>query len=197
MIFDLGNVIIDWNPRHLYRQLFADDEEAMERFLAEVTTPAWNRALDGGRSFAEAIAELQREHPQHHDLIAAYWHRWPEMIGEVNAETVAIARELRSRGVRVFALSDWSVETYPFIKDWLDGLQLFEDIQISGEIGMTKANPQAFRLGAQRFNIDPSKTIFIDDIAGNVDSARAAGLTGIRFTTAEALRQELIEVGLL
>ena len=103
-IFDLGGVFIDWNPRYLYRSLFPGDEEGMERFLSEVTTGPWNRQMDAGKPFAEAVAELQREHPDQAELIAAYWDRWPEMLGKVNLETAAIVRDLRSRGLRVFAL---------------------------------------------------------------------------------------------
>jgi len=195
-IFDLGGVFIDWNPRNLYRQLF-DDEVAMETFLAEVTTSDWNRDLDGGRSFAEAIAALQLEHPEHADLIAAYWDRWPEMLGDVNAGTVAIVRELRGRGVRVYALSDWSAETFPLAKDVAGDLAVFEDVQISGEVGMTKADPRAFELATRRFRVDPGRTVFIDDVTANVESARRAGFTAIQFTSAEQLRDELTQLGLL
>lgn len=197
VIFDLGGVFIDWNPRHLYRQLFAGDEESMERFLAEVATSEWNRELDGGRPFAEAIAQLQLEHPEHKDLIAAYWDRWPEMLGEVNAETVEIVRELRSRGMRVYALSDWSAETFPLTRGVIAELDLFDDIQISGDVGMTKANPRAFDLAARRFNVNPTETVFVDDIPANVKSARAAGFTAIHFTTASALRAELMALGVI
>ena len=100
-VFDLGGVFIDWNPRYLYRKLFVDDEAAMETFLAEVTTSAWNLQMDAGKAFAEAIDELQREHPGHADLIAAYRERWPEMLGEVNAafapQTCAVERERAER----------------------------------------------------------------------------------------------------
>jgi len=193
VIFDLGGVFIDWNPRHLYRQLFPGDEEGMERFLAEVTTPTWNRELDGGRSFAEAITEL----PEHADLIAAYWDRWPEMLGDVNVETVAIVRELRDRGVHVFALSDWSAETFPLAKGRITDLALFEDVQISGEAKITKADPRAFELATDRFGVDPSATVFVDDIAANVESAWAAGFTAIQFVSSEKLRAKLAELGVL
>jgi 2-haloacid dehalogenase len=190
-IFDLGGVLIDWNPRYLYRTLFPDDEEGMEHFLANVTTSAWNRQLDAGRPFADAIAELQREHPEKADLIAAYWHRWPEMLGEVNAETVRIVRDLKRRGLRVFALSDWSAETLPRARPRIAELDLFDDIQISGEARVTKPDPRAFTLAIERFGVDPGRTFFIDDIAANVEAARAAGLTAIQFASAADLRKRI------
>lgn len=197
VIFDLGGVLIDWNPRYLYRRFFVDDEPGLERFLAEVTTSEWNRGLDGGRSFAEAIADLQQQHPHRAELIAMYWDRWPEMLGGVNDATAAVVRELKKRGVPVFALSDWSAETFPLAKSVVPELDLFDDIQISGEAGMTKIDPRAFALAIERFKIDPARTVFIDDAPVNIDNARAAGLTAIRFTGADQLRSELTRLGML
>jgi 2-haloacid dehalogenase len=196
-IFDLGGVFIDWNPRYLYRSLFPDDEDGMERFLAHVTTSSWNRQMDAGKPFADAIAELRREHPDKAELIAAYWDRWPEMLGQVNLETAAIVRDLRSRGLRVFALSDWSAETFPHARRIATQLDLFDDIQISGEAGITKPDRRAFELAASRFQIDPARALFVDDIQANVDAAYAAGFTAIRFTTAADLRDRLTELRVL
>jgi 2-haloacid dehalogenase len=196
-VFDLGGVFIDWNPRYLYRSLFPDDKDGMEHFLAHVTTSSWNRQMDAGKPFAEAIAELQREHPDKADLIAAYWDRWPEMLGKVNFETAAIVRDLRSRGLRVFALSDWSAETFPHARRMAAELELFDDIQISGEAGVTKPDRRAFELAASRFKVDPARAFFVDDIQANVDAAHAAGFHAIRFTTAADLRDRLTELGAL
>ena len=169
----------------------------MERFLAEVTTSEWNREFDAGRSFAEGIADLQRQHPQHRELIAMYWDRWPEMLGGVNDGTAQIIRDLKTRGVRVFALSDWSAETFPFAKGVVPELDLFDDIQISGEAGMTKLDPRAFVLAIERFRVEPAKTIFVDDVAANVETAKAAGVTAIRFSDAHQLREDLTALGVL
>ena len=196
-IFDLGGVFIDWNPRYLYRSLFPDDEDGMERFLAQVTTSSWNGQMDAGKPFAEAIGELQREHPDKAELIAAYWDRWPEMLGKVNPETAAIVRDLRSRGLGVFALSNWSAETFPHAQRLATELELFDDIQISGEARITKPDRRAFELAARRFKVDPARTLFVDDIEANVAAARAAGFTGIRFTSAAALRDRLTELRVL
>jgi len=196
-IFDLGGVLIDWNPRYLYRKLFAGDDAAMERFLAEVTTPAWNRQMDGGRPFSEAIAELQREHPHHAELIQAYFDRWPEMIGEVNADAAAIIRELRAAGLRVFALSDWSAETFPLARRVAAELELFDNILISGEARLTKPDPRLFALACERFGVVPAETFFVDDAPANIEGARLFGLAAIPFTDAAALREALSALGVL
>lgn len=196
-IFDLGGVLIDWNPRHLYRKLFAGDDVAMERFLAEVTTPAWNRQMDGGRPFADAIAELQRQHPHHAELIQAYFDRWPEMIGEVNADTAAIVRELRAAGLRVFALSDWSAETFPLARGVAAQLELFDEILISGEARLTKPDPRLFAMACERFDVVPAETFFVDDVPANIEGARLFGLAAILFTDAAALRATLSALGVL
>src|SRR3954447_5322871 len=165
---------IDWNPRYMYRKLFVDDEPGMERFLAEVTTGAWNLQMDAGKPFADAVAELQREHPEYTDLISAYSERWPEMLGEVNAETAQIVRDVHHRGLGVFALSNWSAETFPLARSVAKELELFDDILISGEIGVTKPDPRAFELAVARFGVAPVTTFFVDDIAANVHASRAA-----------------------
>ena len=196
-IFDLGGVFIDWNPRYLYRALFPDDVLGMERFLAHVTTAAWNRQMDAGKPFAQAIAELQREHPDDAHLIAAYWDRWPEMLGEVNQDTATIVREVRERGLRVFALTDWSAETFHHARQLAPELALFEDIQVSGEEKLTKPDPRTFARAAERFGVDPRTTFFTDDVSANVEGARKAGFTAIQFTGAEALRATLRDLRVL
>src|SRR3954453_10890091 len=196
-IFDLGGVFIDWNSCHLYRKLFAGDEAAMEKFLAEVTTGDWNLRMDAGRPFAVAVAELQREHPEQADLIAAYHERWPEMLGEVNQDTAQIVRDLQARGLRVYALSNWSAETFPHARLVAKELELFDDILISGEMRLIKPDPRAFAYAAGRFGVDPAATFFVDDVAANVDAARTAGFTAIQFTDAAELRSELVRRGVL
>ena len=146
-IFDLGGVLIDWNPRHLYRKLFAGDDEAMERFLADVCTPAWNRELDRGRLFQEAIDELAGEHPHEAPLIQAYWDRWPEMLGGLDREVLAILDQLHARGLRLYALSNWSAQTYGATRHLVPELDLFDGVLISGEAGHVKPEPEIFSPG--------------------------------------------------
>lgn len=168
----------------------------MERFLAEVTTPAWNHELDAGRSFAEAIADLQRAHPEQADLIAAYWDRWHEMVGAVNGDTAQIVRELRELGLHVYALSNWSAETYPRTLPLAPQLGLFEDVLLSGEAKVAKPDPRAFELAIERFRVDPARTVYVDDIPANVEAGRRAGLTALLFTDATTLRAALRDLGI-
>jgi 2-haloacid dehalogenase len=196
VVFDLGGVLIDWNPRHLYHSLF-DDEAEMERFLAEVATPAWNHEQDRGRPFAEAIAELTREHPDRADLIAAYWDRWPEMLGDAFHETVDIVADLRATDVRLFALTNWSAETFPFAAPRYPFLDWFEAVIVSGDVKLVKPDPAIFRLLVERHRLEPSRTILIDDTLANVRAAAALGFRAIRFTDAATLRRNLVAIGLL
>jgi 2-haloacid dehalogenase len=196
-IFDLGGVLIDWNPRYLYRRLFAGDEPGMERFLAEVCTPAWNRELDRGRPFQEAIDELKLEHPGQAPLIQAYWDRWPEMLGEVDRGTGELLCLLRATGLRLFALSDWSAQTFAVTRERVPELRLFEDILVSGEVGLVKPDPQLFELACRRFGVAPGRAFFVDDSAANVEGAQRIGMTALLFTGAGALRRILQELGVL
>lgn len=196
VVFDLGGVLIDWNPRHLYRKLFGADEAAMEAFLEQVCTGAWNERQDRGRSWAEAVAEAVARHPAHAAHIRAYHERWEEMLGGALHDSVAILRELKAAGVRVLALTNWSAETFPIAERRFDFLAWFDGIVVSGREGLMKPEPEIFRLLVERHRLDPSRTVFIDDHARNVDAALAAGLRALRFVEARRLRAELIELGL-
>jgi len=197
VVFDLGGVLIDWNPRYLYRQLFGGDEAAMETFLAEVTTPEWNLQQDAGRSWDEAVEVLTRRHPEYGELIAAYRDRWPETLGEAIGPTVAVLDELRHAGVRLFALSNWSAETFPVARPRYPFLEWFEGIVISGEVGITKPDERVYRHLLERYGLDPARTVFVDDSEANVRAAHAVGMIGIRFEGGDALRTALADLGML
>jgi 2-haloacid dehalogenase len=197
VVFDLGGVLIDWNPRYLYRQLFDGDDVAMERFLAEVATPEWNLQQDAGRTWDEAVEALTRQHPEHAELIAAYRDRWTETLGEAIGPTVAVLDELRQTGVRLFALSNWSAETFPAARPRYPFLEWFEGIVISGEVGITKPDERVYRHLLERFGLDAASTVFIDDSEANVRAAQEVGMIAIRFEGGDALRSALTEVGLL
>ena len=190
-IFDLGGVLIDWDPRYLYRKLFPGDEEGMERFLAEVTTNDWNQQMDAGRAWHEAIAELKELHPDKTELIQAYLDRWPEMLGDVDAEVAQVIRDLRAAGLRVYAISNWSADTFSVAHAMVPELSLFDDRVISGEERMVKPDPEIFLLACRRFGVEPHEVLFVDDRPENVEAARAVGMTGIQFTGADALRRTL------
>ncbi len=195
VIFDLGGVLIDWNPRHLYRTLFADEAE-MERFLAEVCTPAWNLEQDRGRPWAQAIAELSAQHPEKAELIAAYRQRWPEMLNGAIAGTVALLERLDVAGVPLYALTNWSAETWPYAEQLYPFLARFRGIVVSGRIGMVKPEPAIYRHALARFGLRPERTLFIDDAPHNVEAARAVGLKAIRFVGPEALARDFARYGL-
>jgi len=196
VVFDLGGVLIDWDPRYLYRQLF-DDPDEMESFLAEVTTAEWNAHQDAGRPWAEAIELLVAEHPERRELIEAFHGRWPEMLAGEIPGTVHVLAELRAAGVRLVALSNWSAEMFPIARERFDFLAWFEGIVISGDVGVNKPDRQIFELLMDRFGIEPAAALFIDDSSANVDAATALGFHAIQFTDPKALRVELVRLGLL
>jgi len=195
--FDLGGVLIAWDPRHLYRKLFAGDETAMEHFLANVCTHEWNRCQDAGRSFAEGARLLKAEHPEKAELIDAYFSRFDEMMPGPIAGSVEILAELRDRGTPLYGLTNFSAETYPPAFERFEFLRWFDGILVSGEVGLIKPDPRIFELLIERFAIDPRRAVYIDDVETNVIAARPLGIHGIHFTTPAALRAELAELGLL
>jgi 2-haloacid dehalogenase len=190
VVFDLGGVLIDWDPRYLYRKLLAD-EAAVEEFLATVCTPEWNAELDRGRPFAEGVAELVERHPEHAAAIAAYHERWPEMLAGDLPDTVEVLAELRAAGVPLYALTNWSAETFAITRGRFEWLDWFDGLLVSGEERMTKPDPAFFRLLLDRFGLDPGATVFVDDSEANVAAARELGIDAVRFTGPDQLRREL------
>ncbi len=197
VVFDLGGVLIDWDPRHLYRKLFAGDEAAMERFLATVCTHEWNRCQDAGRSFAEGARLLKAKHPDKAELIDAYAARFDEMMVGPITGSVEILAELRDRGTPLFGLTNWSNETYPPARERFAFLSWFRGILVSGEVGVIKPDPRIFELLIERFGIEPEQAVYIDDVKANAIAARRFGIHAVHFTTSAALRRELVELGLL
>ncbi len=196
VVFDLGGVLIEWDPRYLYRQLF-DDPEEMEWFLAEVTTAEWNAHQDAGRPWGEAVELLVAEYPERRELIEAFHRRWPEMLAGEIPGTVDVLADLRATGVRLLALSNWSAEMFPVARERFDFLEWFEGIVISGEVGVNKPDRRIFEHLAEQFGIEPAEALFIDDSSANIDAARALGFRAIQFSDAAALRRDLRRVGLL
>lgn len=197
IIFDLGGVLIDWNPRYLYRKIFAD-EAAMERFLSGVTTPDWNEEQDAGRPLQEATEWLVARHPEQEAEIRAFYGRWDEMLAGPIEGTVYLLRELKERGDhRLFALTNWSAETWPVAWERYDFLRWFGDILVSGRERMRKPEERFYRLMEERFGIRLEESLFIDDNLRNVEAARRCGLETLHFESPEKLRRELEERGLI
>ena len=196
VVFDLGGVVVDWNPRYLYRKIFPTEAE-VEGFLDKVCTMAWNVEQDRGRPWAEAIRQLQGRFPQFSQEIDAYRSRWPEMLAGDLPESVAILSRLRAEPVRLLALTNWSAETCPMARERCPFLQWFEGIVVSGEEGLIKPDPAIFRRLCERYGVTPARAVFIDDSARNVEAAQALGFHGIHFTGTASLREGLQALGLL
>ena len=197
VVFDLGGVLLDWNPRHLYRKLFAGDEMAMEDFLGNVCTVEWNERQDAGRSFADATAELLPRHADKAPVIEAFGRRFDEMIAGSIEGSVDILADLKRAGVPRYALTNWSAETFPPQRQRFEFLSWFDGIVVSGDEGVIKPDPRIFRILLERYRIDPREAVFIDDNPANAEAAASLGIHGIHFRTPELLRRELESLNLL
>lgn len=197
VVFDFGGVLLDWNPRHLYRKLFAGDEAAVDAFLTEVCPPEWNLAQDAGRDFDAAVAALMPAHRDKLPLILAWRDRFEEMIPDALHDTVAVARELKDRGVPLYALTNWSHETFPGQRRRFDFMDWFAGIVVSGEEKVAKPDPRIYRILLERYGLRAAEAVFIDDNPHNAQAASALGLHGVHFRSAAELRRELRELALL
>ncbi len=196
IIFDLGGVLVDWDPRYLYRKVFATEKE-VDWFLANVCTQPWNTQQDAGRSFEEGIALLEDKFPEYAFAIRFYWTRWGEMMGGEVPGTADVLREVKAKGYRVFALSNWSAQTFPLAQARFDFLKEFDGIVISGEEKLVKPDPVIFTRLLEKYNLKASNCVFIDDNAANISKAADLGFETILFTGADSLRQTLISRGIL
>lgn len=196
IIFDLGGVLIDWNPRYLYRHIFPTEKE-MEWFLSNVCTPQWNTQQDAGRPFDEGIKLLEAKFPEYTFAINFYWSRWEEMLGGEIKESVKILRELKQAGYRLYALTNWSAETFPIARKRYEFLQWFDGMIVSGEERLVKPDPVIFSRLLQRYNLKASNCVFIDDNAANISKAADLGFETILFTQPDALREALLTRALL
>ena len=197
IIFDFGGVLIDWNPRHLYRKLFPGDEPAMERFLAEIGFDEWNRLQDAGRPFSVAVPELCARHPQYCDLIRAYDERYPESLGGAIPGTVDILQRLWRAGLPLFALSNWPAEKYYQVRSNFAFFSWFQEIVISGEVGCAKPDRRIFQILLDKVKRPPESCLLIDDAPANISAAQALGFHTIRFQSPAQLAGELDSRGLL
>ncbi len=193
IVFDFGGVLLDWNPRYLYRDYFRD-EEAMEHFLANVCTGEWNTKQDGGRPFAEAVRTLQAEHPSHHDAIRLFFDRWEEMLKGEIPEGVALLRRLKAEGYNVYGLTNWSSETIHIAYRKYDFFHLFEGVVVSGEEKLLKPDKRLFQVLLDRYKLDASESVFIDDNPANVEAARELGFGGVLFDNIESVEKRLSEL---
>ena len=197
IVFDLGGVLIDWNPRYVYRQLLESEAE-VNQFLEEVATMDWNIQQDRGRTLAEGTRLLIERHPNHTELIEAYYGRWTEMLGGPIAETVEMLDELRQNGkYRLLALTNWSAETFPIAQKRYKFLGWFEGIVVSGVEQCIKPEPQIYQILFERYKLNPVDCLFIDDNEKNVTGSISAGMPALHFENPAQLRQELVSRGIL
>ena len=196
IVFDLGGVLIDWNPRYLYKKIFASEEE-MEWFLSNVCTPQWNTQQDAGRPFAQGIALAKEKYPKYAPQIEDYYKRWEEMLGGPIKGTVAIWHELKDKDYRIYALTNWSAETFPIAKAKYDFLQQMDGIVVSGEEHLVKPDPEIYARLLKRFGLHSPNCVYIDDNAANVSAAAMLGFDAISFQSPDALRMELLKRGIL
>ncbi|MGB5431959.1 MAG: HAD family phosphatase [Acidimicrobiia bacterium] len=197
VVFDIGAVLVDWNPEYLYAKVIPDPDER-RWFLNEICTPEWNFAMDAGTSVSEEVAKLAAERPEYADLINPWWDRWREMLGDEIPGTRAIVEELKRSGKPVYALTNWNAQTwvigvaeFPFLGEIFDG------VVVSGQEGVTKPDPRIFEILSSRYDLEASKTVFIDDSPKNVAAATALGYQAHLFTSAPELEAWLKKINVL
>ncbi|WP_426239257.1 HAD family hydrolase [Pararhizobium sp. DWP1-1-3] len=196
VVFDIGGVLIDWNPAYLYRKLLPD-EASVSQFLKEICTGAWNEQFDAGVPFADGIADLAARHPDRADLIEAYWHRWHEMLGEEIPGTARVLERLKAADVPVHAISNWSAETFPRALERFPFLDAFDILVVSGREQLVKPGIAIFKLFLERAGVPAEDCLFIDDNPANIATAASLGFQTELFRTAEALEKRLAAMGLL
>ena len=196
LLWDVGNVIVRWNPRTLYAKIFKEPAD-LDRFLSHVGTLDWHAATDRGVTFADNIAALSAQHPHHAEHIAAWWGRWDEMLSGAIPETESVIEDLAARGVPQFALTNMSSETWPGVKAMSPAFRHFRDAIVSAEERVIKPEPRIYEIVLERTGLRPADLLFVDDSAANIAAAAAMGFHTHHFTDPSALRPALRAYGLL
>ncbi len=192
IIFDLGGVLIDWNPEYVYLEVFNGDREKMQWFFDNICTNDWNENQDAGYPLQKATEERVTLFPEHEELIRMFYGRWEEMLGEAIDGTVAILKSLIEHpNYKVVALTNWSHETFPIALERFEFLHWFEGIIVSGDEKTRKPFEEIYELTLKRFNIKAENSIFIDDNLRNIEAAQALDINGIHFESPKALLDQL------
>jgi 2-haloacid dehalogenase len=194
VVFDLGGVLLDWDPRHLYRKLMADPAE-MAGFLDRICTPRWHLAHDLGGDTEQSCRELAVAHPHLADLIMAWSERSEEMIAGQMDDAVAVLADVKDAGLQTLALSNMESDKFMLRRARYPFFAHFDGCVISGNEGVAKPDRRIFEILLARFDLEPGATVFIDDMAVNADAARDLGIVAVEFTSAGQLRRELRELG--
>ena len=191
LIFDLGGVLIDWNPRYLYQKIF-DTAEEVEYFLENICVSEWNVQQDAGRSLAEATELLIAQHPKWEAHIRDFYGRWVEMLGGIYVGTVNLLEELRHSGkYRIYALTNWSGETFPIAHERYDFFRHFEGIVVSGDEKLKKPDPKLYQVLFDRYEVEPTRALFIDDSVKNIEMGRKLGLHSVHFQSSAQMVREV------
>ncbi len=196
IIFDIGNVLISWDPKNLYKKLIADADE-LNWFCSNVVTLDWHTHHDAGLSMQEGIKNLTAKHPSYAKEIAAFDTRWPETIGDEIEGMLGLIQRLKQRNIPMFAITNFSAEKYPEFERDFPYAAYFEDAIVSGREGIVKPAPEIYQLAIDRFGITPERTFFIDDRAENIEAAAKFGIHGHIFKDSTTLSKELISRNLL
>lgn len=197
IIFDFGNVLLEWDPRNVYQHYFPNDSQGMEHFLKEVKFMEWNLQQDKGRPFAEGVAVLSEQFPHHSHLIQAYHDHWIDSVGESITGTVEILRQLKQAGYPLYGLSNWSAETFPSAREKYDFFDLLDDMVISGEVGHVKPDPEIFQILLEKIGRPAQECLLIDDSLPNIHQANKMGFATIHFESPEQLQKELKQLHLI
>ncbi len=193
IIFDFGGVLLEWHPDRVYRSYFTD-EQSLQSFYSETQIMHHNRELDRGQPFDKILKELAIQHPQHSEALKLWKSAWHRMLGGAIEGTVEILHTLKKSDYRLFGLTNWAAETFPYVYYNHDFFQLFEDIVVSGREGMIKPEPEIFELCVSRNQIRAEESLFIDDNLENVEVAKQLGMHAIHFKDPEQLRQSLMSM---
>jgi len=193
--FDLGGVLIDWNPRHLYRQLISDADE-MEDFLARICTLEWHRQHDLGADITSSCQRLSELHPGYRGLIMAWAERGEEMAAGQFDQAVRVLAEVKAAGVRCYTLSNMEPDTFAIRSTRFPFMTWFDGHVISGIEGVAKPDPRIFGILLNRYCLDPRETVFLDDSPRNVEAARSLGINAVHYSDAGQLRRELRAIGI-
>jgi len=196
IIFDLGGVLIDWNPEYVYREVFNGDQQKVDWFLNTICTHEWNVEQDAGRSIQKATELLVAQYPEYEEWIRIFYDRWEDMLGGTIPETVTLLNKLKqANNHRLYALTNWSAETFPVALQRYEFLQHFEGILVSGEEKTIKPFPKIYEILLERYQINPLMSVFIDDNLENVEVAKKFGIKGVHFKSTQQLREELTNLG--
>ena len=198
VIFDLGGVLIDWNPEYLYTKIFPGDPEKMNWFLKNVCTPEWNMEQDAGRSLKNGTEILVKTFPEYKHEINAFYQRWEEMLKDEIADSVLILNKLKkSSKVKLYALTNWSAETFPIATQRFDFLKQFEGIVVSGDEMTRKPFPKIYQILLERYTLSPESCLFIDDNKDNVIASKSLNMNALHFRNAAQLEKDLLKLKLL